>query len=324
MNIFEALSQGKGSINEENTSSFLAYLMKNNESHGLRTEFLRRFLDLAKIDLNKIFGYGTDIRDCNITIELEKSLCAAKKKNSNNRIIDILLQIQTEDGNTLSIGVENKINDNASQATQLKEEYTYLKEISGGNFSIIFLAPNGPAANKEYQTACKNLRASDKDKVCFVLWDDIINTIEDMLKQEQNIQIAPMSDYLKHTLRAFCYYIKHRNDIKIKNCIKVHYDAYNEDFELLQLSNGAMRINCSNRENLMPKLMIFDVLFQLEPDKKKLLGKNNPATNIFQGTPATLGNTMFKLIKDKKQTIIIKDKKPQFSREKQRAGSNIF
>ena len=28
MNIFEALSQGKGSINEENTSSFLAYLLK--------------------------------------------------------------------------------------------------------------------------------------------------------------------------------------------------------------------------------------------------------------------------------------------------------
>ena len=35
MNIFEALSQGKGRINEENTSSFLANLIKENESHVL-------------------------------------------------------------------------------------------------------------------------------------------------------------------------------------------------------------------------------------------------------------------------------------------------
>ena len=40
MNIFKALCNGKGSINEENTSSFLGYLLNPYEDHGMKDEFL--------------------------------------------------------------------------------------------------------------------------------------------------------------------------------------------------------------------------------------------------------------------------------------------
>lgn len=324
MNIFEALSQGKGSINEENTSSFLAYLLKSNESHGLQTEFLERFLKVANIDLDNLFGYGTDIRDCYVNIELEKELKNNNKKYSRRRFIDILIQIKNEDNKTLNIGIENKINDSSSQQKQLQEEYEALESMSKDNFCIVFLAPDGIAAKREYDTACKKTDAINKKRLCFVLWDDIIGTIEEMLRQEQKIEIAPMSDYLKHTLRAFCYYIRHRNDIKVKNSIKVHYNKYGEDFELIQLSNGAMRINCDNRENLIPKLMIFDVLFSLYPKEKKLLKKTS-ATNIFQGTPAALGNKIFQLLKEQnKKTVVIDDENPQFGRDKTLSGHNVF
>lgn len=65
MNIFEALSYGKGRINEENTSSFLAYLLKGDESHGLRYEFLERFL-------KKTYNKDIDVSDYTVSVELEK------------------------------------------------------------------------------------------------------------------------------------------------------------------------------------------------------------------------------------------------------------
>ncbi len=50
MNIFKILANGYGSINENNVSAFLGYLLDPNENHGLGYEFLKLFLKEFEIE----------------------------------------------------------------------------------------------------------------------------------------------------------------------------------------------------------------------------------------------------------------------------------
>ena len=318
MNIFEALSQGKGRINEENTSSFLAYLMKENESHGLRREFLKRFLNLT--ELQKI-----DLSDYDVNIELEKKFNAANSK-SQDRTIDILITMDTKEFPDKHIlAIENKINSGACDSRQLAQEYKNLKkEYQDANIYMIFLTPdiNDSRVKKEYQQLeeefYKSQENNKKDKICCLQWKNVIDIIKKMIDDEQNMEISPISDYLKQTLKAFCYYINHGDEV----------------YDLVQLSDGSMRIDCDNREGLMPKHMIFDVLFELGKryNVKKYIKKNAPQSRwgkYIDGSPRSLGIDMFKELKALKDKNInaeirITDKNPCFSPENRKSGSNIF
>lgn len=334
MNIFEALSQGKGSINEENTSSFLAYLLKDYESHGLRREFAKRFIKLANIDYK-------DVSDYNFIVELEKKYYDAENNTKKNRTIDILLTI-TDDYKKYIIGIENKLSSGACQKDQLLEEYKYIKQTSNKDDSIImiFLVPDidNPKILSEFQALktwkSENESISEQQNVKLIKWDDIINIVKEMLADETEAAIAPMSDYLKQTLKAFCFYIKHLNSTIIKQKVYVRYKRkdYDELYELLQLSDGSMRIRCENSKDLMPKLMIFDILFKLKPEiyKKERMAKEGlSATKIIEGTPRELGRMVFDEIKKMKsksgeQEIIIDDENPLFDPQLRRTGSNEY
>ena len=111
MNIFEVLSQGKGSINEENISSFLAYLLDPNEDHGLYTEFLERFL--AQLGLK-----SSEIDSDNFDITLEFPVKTDKKY-----YIDLIFET-----NNYIIAIENKILESSKRKNQLQNEYDGLKE----------------------------------------------------------------------------------------------------------------------------------------------------------------------------------------------------
>ena len=106
MNIFEVLSQGKGSINEENISSFLAYLLDPNEDHGLYTEFLERFL--AQLGLK-----SSEIDSDNFDITLEFPVKTDKKY-----YIDLIFET-----NNYIIAIENKILESSKRKNQLQNEY---------------------------------------------------------------------------------------------------------------------------------------------------------------------------------------------------------
>ena len=311
MNIFEALSQGKGAINEENTSSFLAYLLKDYESHGLRREFVKRFIKLVNIDYR-------DVSDYNFVVELEKKYNDLENNAKKNRTIDILLTIKDECKKYI-IGIENKLSSAACQKDQLLEEYKYIKQASSKDDSIImiFLVPDSDDSKiqSEFDTLktwkSENESISEQQNVKLIKWDDVINIVKEMLADENEATIAPMSDYLKQTLKAFCFYIQHYNDIEIKNKIYVKYERNNELYELLQLTNGSMRIRCANSDGLIPHNMVVDVL-------KKLGVEYSPSENTQQ-----LGRKVFNKIKEEGLSkISITTDKPEFSPTKTKSGSN--
>ena len=66
MNIFKALSQGDGSINETNVTSFMSYIF--NETNDFSSSFLLLFLELIENQLDNfefqnIIGYTGKIKD---------------------------------------------------------------------------------------------------------------------------------------------------------------------------------------------------------------------------------------------------------------------
>lgn len=92
MNIFNVLSQGKGSINEENMSAMLAYLLSDSQTHGLGDIFLKRFLKLIAEKTNYISDFDKLINDRNVKVDvlLESPY---QINNSKKRVVDIELRM---------------------------------------------------------------------------------------------------------------------------------------------------------------------------------------------------------------------------------------
>lgn len=311
MNIFEALSYGKGRINEENTSSFLAYLLKGDESHGLRYEFLERFL-------KKTYNKDIDVSDYTVSVELEKGF-------NKKRYIDILLNLDNEN-EKIRIGIENKISSQSCQEMQLSDEYDNMrnKYEDGEKIIMIFIVPSENDANVD--TEWNNLKVKEQDEKCKATWNNIVDIIKDMLKDEADCLISPLSDYVRQTLQAFCYYIL--NNVNAKK-VKVTYKNNGKVYYLSQLSDKKMKIELENGEiikGLIPKHMIFDVLLELDKNQTSYTTKwNGKDIKSISGTPQVLGAKMFEILnKKKKKEITITAVSPNFSEDNKRTGSNEF
>lgn len=313
MNIFEALSYGKGRINEENTSSFLAYLLKGDESHGLRYEFLERFL-------KKSCGIDIDVSDYSVSVELEKGF---KHNEKEKCFIDILLTLEDDNKHKIIFGIENKITSKSCQTNQLKKEYIGITNNlkSDTEVFMIFVVPEEDSATKKEFDKLEDLDTKHKS---IITWNDIVNIIKSMMTDEFKCKISPLSDYVRQTLQAFCHYVSHWSDVKIRQSVEVVYGE--RSYNLVQLENNRMRIKCNNGEGLIPKHMIFDVLFALDENRTHYHTKwNGKDIKSIDGTPQALGAEMFAILKKENITRIeIKNKHPNFSEENRRTGSNEF
>lgn len=318
MNIFEALSYGKGRINEENTSSFLAYLLKGDESHGLRYEFLERFL-------KKTYNKDIDVSDYTVSVELEKGF---KHNEKEKCFIDILLTLEDDNKRKIIFGIENKITSKSCQTNQLKKEYIGITNNlkSDAEVFMIFVVPEEDSATKKEFDKLEDLDTKHKS---IITWNDIVNIIKSMLADEFKCKISPLSDYVRQTLQAFCYYVSHWNDVKIRQSVKVVYVYDKKSYDLVQLENNRMRIKCNDGtdgKGLIPKHMIFDVLLELNENQTSYPTKwNGKDIKSIDGTPQALGAEMFAILKKENITRIeIKDKNPNFSEDNKRTGSNEF
>ncbi len=189
MNIFETLNHGKGCINEENISSFLAYLLDPNEDHGLETVFLEKFLN--KLNLSDGEIKTTDMNNLDITLEFP----------ADKRYIDIVFETSEH-----IIAIENKILEKSKQNGQLQDEYNGLKisdEYKNSNKAIlmIYLVPEDKGEKIE-------LDKSRNDDYKLLLWQDVIkDVLMDILNDETQGKINPIYDYTKHTIKAFINFL---------------------------------------------------------------------------------------------------------------------
>lgn len=218
MNIFSVLSTGKSNINEPSISAMFGYLLNPNQDHGLGRKVINNFLKLSNV--NKT--YANFINDKTIKFEIDLEVLYQYKNKKN--YIDIQIKILDSSYNELHrIIIENKIKQGAANPKQLNEYYQAVINdknnddsfnLKEENLSVIFLTPK---PNQGLKNEFNNLDIKNK---VWLYWNNeetekttIVNLIQNILKLEQEAKISPINDYMRHTLKAFTYYIIKTIDI---------------------------------------------------------------------------------------------------------------
>ena len=211
MNIFEALSNGKGCINEENTTSFLGYLLNPLEDHGMKDTFTNLFLK----EIIHLPDEGTNINEFDVQLEVPV-------KDTAHRLIDIVFQTKHH-----VVAIENKIKIESCQENQLVEEYNglckYVEETRlDKKVNICLLLPkNLEDIEKKYQKDIPN------DNIRFITWSEITELLQKILELESQSKINPIGDYVKQTTKAFINFIGNIiEDEPKKKIFKVQGEEY--------------------------------------------------------------------------------------------------
>jgi hypothetical protein len=213
MNIFSVLSTGKSNIHEPSMSAMLAYLLNPTQDHGLGRKVIKSFLELANKN-NAI--YTEFINDTSLRFEIDLEVPYKHKGKRND--IDIQIKVLDKSYKELHrIIIENKIKTGAANPKQLNSYYQAVVgdkdnddpfDLEHNNLSVIFLTPD--LKHKGLQNEYNNLDIINK---IWLFWNSedpntttIVKLIQDILKLEQEAQISPINEYMRHTLKAFTYY----------------------------------------------------------------------------------------------------------------------
>ncbi len=204
-------------MHEPSMSAMFAYLLNPNQDHGLGRKIINNFLKLSNI--NKIYENFIDDKTIKFEIDLEVPYQYKNKRSD----IDIQIKILDSSYNELHrIIIENKIKQGSANPKQLSSYYQAVINdkdndafnLEEENLSVIFLTPK---PNKGLQDEFNNLDAKNK---VWLYWNNeetekttIVNLIQNILKLEQEAKISPINEYMRHTLKAFTYYIIKTIDI---------------------------------------------------------------------------------------------------------------
>jgi len=307
MNIFSALSTGKSRLHETSMSAMLAYFLNPDQDHGLGRIFLNKFLKLA--DENGIYTKYIDT-GFKVEIDLEVQYYSSKENKRN----DIDVQIKILDPNNREVHrilIENKIKIGAANSEQLQTYYQTILEKSSQNddnfelteddLSVIFLTPE--SNNKTLAEEYSQLETSNK---VWIRWNNndgsnqtIVSLIKEILELEQSAQISPINEYMRHTFKAFAYYI---NQTMNKSSIKNRFGNIGEivQEETISIHGASYEIVLRNSG----QIQLFDEdseKVQARPLLKQYIKENN-ITNKYddaKGTTRQYGKLIFDYLNTK-------------------------
>lgn len=228
MNIFTVLSQGRGRLNEENLSAMLGYLLTPSQTHGLGDTFLRLFLAA----LGEACGDAGRFRNVPLggkAIRAEMFLESPYDVRNRRRVIDIELRIfvrslnpatgTAEDSELHRIIIENKVKTQAADSAQLKDEFLgVVQDVEDDEsvaITVVFLTPPGESTRFSAEYEALDALTLGGHRKAWLRWagpaDDrhhVVSLLRHLLHQEAEAEIAPIADYLRHTIKAFIRHIQ--------------------------------------------------------------------------------------------------------------------
>jgi antitoxin component of RelBE/YafQ-DinJ toxin-antitoxin module len=340
LNIFTALSQGKGSLNENNMSAMLSYLLNSHQDHGLKDTFLKKFLKLLDdITDKKLFPRSNNILGNRSNLNVEVTLEPAYDYKGNRRYLDIELQVydntynyiegKNEVEEILRIAIENKIKPSSAQNNQFKEEYEAVKsEIENKETKIlmVFLTPYGDYNNLQTEYDNLIIDESSKNEKVWLKWDapdnenTVVYLIKSLLKNEANFKIDPISDYVRNTLKAFIRHIIETN-IKFTSPEIISDDLGDiKNVVNIELKSGKYRVE----EYESSSIKIYNVETQeyevAKPILRDIIEEKNLKIDLYYDS-GNKKNTRT-LGKDVIQSLKKKNIKPYFSTEEKLNDKN--
>lgn len=247
MNIFEILNRGKGTVNENNISAFLAYLLNPNETHGLRDTFLKRFLSSIDYDMDT---YDTlQVKDIRLEVPVRDT------SDTSMRVIDIFINLYTPFVGEHIIAIENKILGYSVRERQLLEECEFISDTQIP-FDFVFLTPQ--KHNKNILPEINHLKQQYNNSFHQLYWsgcdNSIISQLNDILFLESRGELSPITEYVKQTIKSFIYYLSHKDINQLKACIpfKLYYNGEICDFIIKQYSDFKAELFVKQSNSYIP------------------------------------------------------------------------
>jgi hypothetical protein len=209
MNIFQVLSEGKSRLHEPSISAMLGYLLDSRKDHGLGDTFSRSFIELIndRVDSEVLRNaLNKDFIHTEVDLEQPYQLRESRKD------IDIQVRFLNDDKTEyLRLIIENKIKVSAANPKQLNEYYEAVnasdEEIA--NLGIIFVTPesDNTLLEAEYNALQRLESGHFKD---WIYWNgerSILNALRSVLAKEHEATIRPITEYMRHTLKAFILHV---------------------------------------------------------------------------------------------------------------------
>jgi hypothetical protein len=274
MNIFQVLSEGKGRLHEPSMSAMLGYLLDSRKDHGLGDSVVRGFLKTINEgsrfdDILKMDFITTDIF-------LEEPYSYKEKENYIDIQLTVLIEENKEWKELHRIIIENKIKSSSARKEQLNDYYLAVinDEPDMDELTFVFLTPNNES--KSLKEEYSNLSMSNENHKKFrVYWgsgSSCVSTIlKNILTEEMNVEINPINEYMRHTLKSF---IRHSVAIEQKNkkvkgqfgkdlgeiINEVDIEINNIAYTILKRDSGQIQIinrETGNKESARSKLLDF-------------------------------------------------------------------
>jgi hypothetical protein len=215
MSLFEVLASSKAGLLNEHVSTLLAWLLNPYMDHGLHFLLLRKLVGLVNhevqgrldsliLRLRPPWRDTSEDRSSTVSFSLDIEFPV----NESLSYIDIVIFLDD-----WIFSVENKIDPmSATDTLQLKNQYDGLKRLfPERKIASVFVVPD-----KESTPIQKEFSAltgiSESDCKVMVSWDEIADSIEEILNDERAFKIDPLLSNLHQILSELIRFI--RNDFE--------------------------------------------------------------------------------------------------------------
>ncbi|WP_321917434.1 MULTISPECIES: hypothetical protein [Paraburkholderia] len=138
--------------------------------------------------------------------------------------MDIDVQIMTGEGEgqrkAHHLIVENKVKASSAQRTQLADEFACvsaaIREADPAPITVVFLTPPGESGALRDEFGTLELDGQDAHRKAWMRWrapaaehqQTIVDLIRELLRREAIAEIEPITDYIRHTLKAFVLFLQ--------------------------------------------------------------------------------------------------------------------
>lgn len=294
MNIFKALSQGDGSINETNVTSFLSYIL--NETNEFSSSLMILLLELIEKEMDTNINDILNITEENYRQKINnftnkyKYTAEPECRLQGNKLIqyvDILVTIseKTNDNVCCYILIENKIKKSSVNQQQCLEQYLAFKgdEDFQENVPIfsVLISPN----HESFKVMIENVKKENKISV-WLKWESktgvsMVNLFVKLIKLENNSEISPIENNAQFIIKSFIDYISTELTIKEKTMNysvtgfkiveQASYQLNNNNFSLKRYDNNMIR-NYDENGSLIKE--------QVKPVLREIIKKYNLNVNL--------------------------------------------
>jgi len=205
----------------------LGYLLAPTQTHGLGDSYLRLFLAVVAHACDDGTRFD-DVLFASKAPHTEVFLETPYAVDGRRRVVDIEVQISVRrfDPHTNEVGfvqahriaIENKIKAQAADSTQLYEEFLGVRDDLDSDdqtqVTMVFLTPPDTSAKLADEFNRLDTGTLGQHRKAWLQWagakdnpTTVVALIRTLLHQEAIAAISPVSEYLRHTLKAFARHI---------------------------------------------------------------------------------------------------------------------